>query len=203
MDSDCIVIKGMKYGMHNICDILDELSGHKVMSRTGNNIIGFFRELNPMSNFHKCEFIVDNKKFGSTEQYVQYTKACYFGNHDLARHILAAKQAYECKVLSRKIVYIQDKKWSDVAKDLCYPGIKAKFEQNTNLHKFLIHTGSTILAECSYNSLWGTGIPIHHTDCLIQEWWTSQGLLGILLTKVHSELSEVTDIPSNNQGTLV
>ena len=98
----------MKYRMHNICDLPYELSGHKVTSRSSNNIIGFFEELNPMSNFHKCEFTVDNKKLGSTEQYVQYTKACYFENHDLARHNLAAKHAYECKVLSREIVYIQE-----------------------------------------------------------------------------------------------
>ena len=142
-------------------------------------------------------------KFGSTEQYIQYTKASYFENYDLARRILAAKKAYECKVLSKEIIYIQDKKWSDVTKDLCYPGIKAKFEQNVNLRNFLIHTGSTILAECSYHSLWGTGIPIHHTDCLKQEQWISQGLLGVLLTQVCSELSEGMDIPSNNQGTLV
>ena len=203
MEGDYIVLKGMKYGMHNICNLPDELNGHKVTSRSSNNIIGFFGELNPMSNFHKCEFTVDNKKFCSTEQYVQYTKDCYFENHDLARCILTAKDAYERKVLSREIVYIHDKKWSDVAKDLCYPGIKAKFEQNSNLCNFLIHTSSTILVECSYNSLWGTGIPIHHTDCLKQERWVSQELLGVLLTKVHSELSETMDIASNNQGTLV
>ena len=109
MDGDYIVLRGMKYGMHNICNIPDELSGHKVTSRSSNNIIGFFGELNQMSNFHKCEFTVDNKKLSSTEQYVQYTKACYFENNNLPRCILAAKDAYECKVLAKEIVYIQDK----------------------------------------------------------------------------------------------
>ena len=203
MDGDCIVLRGIKYGTHNICDLPEELSGHKVTSRTGNNIIGFFGELNPMSNFHKCDFIVDNIRFGSTEQYIQYTKARYFENKDLAQRILAAKNAYECKMLAKEIVYIQDKKWSDKAKVLCYPGIKAKFKQNPSLCNFLIHTGDTTLVECSYDSLWGTGMPIHSTDCLKQECWVSQGLLRALLTKVHSVLSESMDISSSNQGTLV
>ena len=103
MEGDCIVLRGMKYGMHNICDLPDELSGHKVTSRSGNNILGFFGELNLMSNFHKCEFTVDNIKFGSTEQYSQYTKASYFENYDLAKRILAAKRHMNVKCYQRRL----------------------------------------------------------------------------------------------------
>ena len=125
-------------------------------------------------------------------------------NRDLSKCIMSCKSAFDCKLLSKEIVYSPEKaRWADVARELCYPGIKAKFEQNENLRQFLLHTGSCILAECSYDSLWGTGIPIHHTDCLKHDQWTSQGLLGDILTQIRSELVETANISSTNQGTLV
>ena len=134
MEGNCVILKGTEFGLHNISELPKELSGHKVTSRTRNSITGFFGQLNPMSNFHKCTFTVNGVKFNSMEQFIQYTKAYYFENSDLSKQILTMKEAFDCKALSREIIYLPEKTcWAEVARELCYPGIKAKCEQNENL----------------------------------------------------------------------
>ena len=204
MEENYLVIKGKKYGLHNLKDLPDELSDHKVTSRNTDLVLGFFGELHPLSNFHHCRFTIDGIEFSSSEQHIQYTKACYFENMELAGRILGTQEPLECKVMAKEIKYPVGKgRWSDVAKTTCYNGLKEKFVQNENLKNFLIHTGTRTIVECSVDKLWGTGIPIHVKNCLDPRTWTSQGLLGELLTRIRAELQADERISSSNQGTLV
>ena len=59
--------------------------------------------------------------------------------------------------------------WNTNAKKLCARGILAKFDQNPNLTNLLTNTGGATIVECSYDSIWGTGVPIHddNTNCII------------------------------------
>ena len=52
MEGSDLIIKGKKFGLHNLSELPDELSGHKVTSRTSNNVTCFFGELKSLSNFH-------------------------------------------------------------------------------------------------------------------------------------------------------
>ena len=61
--------------------------------------------------------------------------------------------------------------WANMAKELCKPGISAKFFQNPDLAKMFEMTGNKSLVEACYEKLWGTGIPLHHPDCLNQDKW--------------------------------
>ena len=78
MEDNLLILKGYKYGLHNLKDLPADLSGHKVTSKTSKLVIGFFGELHPLSNFHRCIFQEGDITFTSSEQYIQYTKACYF-----------------------------------------------------------------------------------------------------------------------------
>ena len=185
-------------------ELLEELSGHKVTSRTSYNVTCFFGELNLLSNFHRCSFNSNGYTFSSSEQFIQYTKCRYFDNNKLAERILKTDDAFQCKSLAREVRYSNDKeRWLDVAKDLCLPRIRSKFEQNENVKQFLPHTGKQTLVEGAYDRLWESGIPIHHKDCLNPSMWNSQGLLGEILCQVHAELSDASAISSCNDGTLV
>ena len=204
MDGDILTIRGKTYGLHNLSELPDDLSGHRVTSRNSNLVLGFFGELHPLSNFHRCNFSEGGLEFSSSEQYIQYTKAYYFENMELAGKILNTDEPLECKKLAREIKYPTDKgRWSDVAKELCYKGIKQKFVQNENLMQFLLHTGNKTIVESSMDKLWGTGIPLYIQNCLDPKTWCSQGLLGEILTEIRRELNALTGIPSSNQGTLV
>ena len=70
------------------------------------------------------------------------------------------------------------------AKNLCYPGIEAKFLQNEEHMKLLLETGDRMIAEASYDNVWGTGIPLQLSDCLKQKEWGQIGILGDILMDI-------------------
>ena len=204
MEGNHLVIQGKKYGLHNLQELPDDLSGHKVTSRSTNLVLGFLGELHPLSNFHRCNFTEGGLRFNSGEQYIQYTKAYYYENMELAGRILNTEKPLDCKRLSREIRYPSDKgRWSEIAKEMCYRGLKVKFEQNENLKQFLIHTGNKTIVESSMDKLWGTGVPLYVKNCLDPKAWTSQGLLGEILTEIRMELHRKRTLSSSNEGTLV
>ena len=106
-----------------------------------------------------------------------------------AQKILDAETVIECKQLSQEIGNYGNQKWKEVAKDICYKGIYAKFQQNPNLRNILLCTGNLTLVESSYDSFWGTGIPLYREDSLNSSAWTSVGLLGEILMLIRIELN--------------
>ena len=75
-----------------------------------------------------------------------------------------------------------------MAKELCKPGISAKFFQNPDLAKMFEVTGNESLVEACYEKLWGTGIPLHHPDYLNQEKWYNKGIMSEMLSEIRAEL---------------
>ena len=73
----------------------------------------------------------------------------------------------------------------ECAKNLCKKGIEAKFVQNPQAMQALLETGSKQLVESACDGLWGTGVPIHQTDCLNHRSWKTQGILGEILQEIH------------------
>ena len=91
------------------------------------------------------------------------------------------------KLLSRNIQNYSKDSWNMVAKDACFPGIRAKFTQNPLLLKFLQSTTPLTLAESSYDKLWGTGLSLYDTNALKQTYWANQGILGEILSRIRME----------------
>ena len=57
------VLDGKKYHRQNLHTLPAELEPSKVTSKTNNEVHAFFGELNPLSNFHPCNFTVNNEEF--------------------------------------------------------------------------------------------------------------------------------------------
>ena len=74
LEGDQLVIKGKYYTMDNIEELPEDISGFKITSKEDDDTVGFFGELNLLSNFHRSYFMVDNQWFNCTEQYIQYKK---------------------------------------------------------------------------------------------------------------------------------
>ena len=49
-------------------------------------------------------------------------------------------------------------------------------------------TGNKSLVEACYEKLWGTGIPLHHPDCLNQKKWYNKGIMSEMLSEIRAEL---------------
>ena len=89
--------------------------------------------------------------------------------------------ALECKELGKNISEFKEEKWKEEAGMLCLPGIFAKFKSNPCLADMLLSTGDQTIVEATFDTMWGTGIPLHQSDCLDSKKWKGIGLLGEML----------------------
>ena len=128
-------------------------------------------------------------------------KSEFFDDVGTAAQILKCETALECKQLSKEISNYDHESWAPAAKVVCEQGIAAKFLQNENFAKGLLSTGEKTLVECSYDNLWGNGIPLQDESCRDQERWSNQGLLDEILMEIRSELKNGnSDITSSNNS---
>ena len=119
MEGEYIKIQGRRYGVNNLQSLPNDLNGFKCTSRENSETIGFYGELNPMSNFYNCEFTVNKVRSHSSEQMIQFNKAKHFGDHVTMSQIMNADTPLECKQLSREIVNFDEDNWRQVAKNMC------------------------------------------------------------------------------------
>ena len=80
MEGDNLIIKGKTYTVENLSSLPEDINGYNATSKSDDTSLGFFGELNPMSNFHRCSFTVDNIKYHSAEQFIQNAKAVFFND---------------------------------------------------------------------------------------------------------------------------
>ena len=88
LEGNSLIVKGRTYTTGSLSQLPLDLSGYAVSSKSDDQTIGFFGDLSPYSNFHPCTFTLDNTTFHSSEQYIQYQKAKYFGHTLTASKIL-------------------------------------------------------------------------------------------------------------------
>ena len=200
MDGSTLVIQGKKYTRQNVHQLPEKISGFNCTSKSDAETICFFGELNPFSNFHLCSFEVAGIKYHSSEQFIQHMKARFFEDKKTAEAILHASTPRECKQLSKGIVKYKHDSWAKMAKELCKPGISAKFSQNPELARMFEVTGNKMLVEACYEKLWGTGIPLHHPDCLNREKWSNTGIMCEMLTEIGEELYGIKGDNLNESG---
>ena len=135
MNGSTLVIKGRNYTSANLHTLPLEINGFMATSKCNaeNTTIGFFGELNPLSNFHPTPFKINGHHYHSSEQFIQQQKCKMFRDHETEVLIMATESALECKQLSKDIKNFDPERWKQNAKASCTPGILAKFEQNEQL----------------------------------------------------------------------
>ena len=104
------------------------------------------------------------------------------------QQIMQADTALECKTLSKEIKNCDSVKWNSAAAKECFPGILSKFQQNVGIASYLKNTGSKTLLECSYDDIWGNGIPLSNPNCINPAKYKHQGILGSMLEQVRDHL---------------
>ena len=201
MEGDTLTIKGLSYTVADIHRLPEDLNGFHVTSKTDDSKVCFFGELNPFSNFHKCQLNIDGNQFHSAEQFISYKKALFFNEHSLADSILQIDTPLACKQVVRNITNFDAKRWNENAKVQCKPGIEAKFLQNPSLLNILMSTGTKKLAEASYDNVFGTGVPLHSQECLDETKWEGIGLLGEILMEIRSSKADIIGNNTSPQPT--
>ena len=139
IEDEKLWINGKSYTVETLDQLPNDLNAFNVTSVSNSDCLGFFGELNPLSNFHPAMFTCEGKTFHSSEQYIQWKKAELFNDRISANNILSSSTALECKNLSINIQHFDKSKWDSNAKGLCTPGIYCKFAQNPALRDLLIN----------------------------------------------------------------
>ena len=191
LDGDKLVLIGKHYTVDRLDCLPANLNVFNLSSKEDDKTVGFFGELNPLSNFHPANFVVDGIHYTSSEQFIQHMKAITFNDHVTAKKIVNATNALDCKELAREITNFDKATWERCAKQKCKPGILQKFRQNSCLGDVLIHcTGNKKIIESAKDKFWGTGIPLQDDHCLDPRWWLSRGtgIMGEILTEIRDEL---------------
>ena len=177
-----------RYSVNTLNQLPKELNVFKVTTRENETTVGFFGEINPLSNFYPSTFSYEGIQYISSEQFIQMSKAKYFGDVDSYNQIMGCSTSLECKSVSRQIRNVDVGRWENVAGEVCQPGIQAKFLQNLIVMDTLIHkTGRKNIVECASDRLWGTGIPLNDPVCLDPSKWITQGIMGQILEGIHDE----------------
>ena len=78
------------YHRQNLHTLRDDLDTESATSKSDENAIGFFGEIQPFSNFHPCKFSHDDIDYNSSEQFIQARKAEYFKDDVAMARILTA-----------------------------------------------------------------------------------------------------------------
>ena len=191
MDEDKLVLKGRVYNINSLSQLPDELNVFTVTSRENEHIVGFFGEINPLSNFYPSSFSHEGVNYISSEQLIQANKAKFFSDLETYDQILSCSTSLECKNLSKLIRNVDEPKWEEEAGNICYPGICAKFYQNpVAMDTLLYKTGNKKIVECASDRLWGNGMPLGNQACLDSTKWISQGILGQMLECIRSEVTQ-------------
>ena len=185
LDHDTLIIRGIRYKFNTLHLLPEELAPYKSAQISTETTTVFHGLHSPLSNFHNSSFTIDGQHYHTAEQFIQHKKALHFNDYKTAQQILATNDPFEAKTLSRNIERYDKDAWKAVVKEICYPGIRAKFEQNILLKRFLKSTSPTQLGESSYDKLWGTGLPLHDKNATNTSYWSNIGLLGEILMDLH------------------
>ena len=163
LEEGTLIVKGLSYTVEDLHKLPMALSGFNISSTNDDFSFGYFRYMNPFSNFHLARFNLDGKQFHCSEQFIQYAKAKFFNCEDVANRILNCTE--------------------------CYRGIEVKFHQNSVLQKMLLETGNKTIVECCTDTLWGNGIPLQDENCLERRRWSGQGIMGEILEEIRGHLN--------------
>lgn len=144
-----------------------------------------------LSNWYLSEFVIDNQKFTSMEQYMMYKKAMCFNDIGIAKQILEIDDVAKIKELGRKVSGYNDHIWNGVRQIIIYDGLIAKFTQNEELRARLLATDNAMLAECAVRDcIWGIGLSMTDSKRLDMSEWRGQNLLGYALMLVRAKLQQ-------------
>ena len=203
MEGTDLIICGKHYSFENLSELPENLSPEVVSCHQDATHYGFFGEFNPLSNFHPAVFTYNGTYYNHTEQFIQATKVESYKDTETLNEILSTTSALKCKELGCSVKNCNIQEWNKKAKELCFPGILCKFQQNPGLAAFLKNTGDKTLLECCYDNIWGNGIPLSSPDCIITSKYKHQGIQGEMLEEIHAILCStipyhVESIPCGN-----
>ena len=192
LQKDKLIVANKVYTVDNMHTMPDAFNPWHLNHQEDRDALAFFGIQSPFSNFHPAPFRIDGVEYCANEQYLFYKKANMFNDMKASNQIMATKDPYKIKKISKRIKNVDEAKWKEEAPKVMKQGLLAKFKQNPHLKHRLLATGQKKLIEGSKtDKFWGVGLSYDHPDVLNQEKWPqgATNVLGKLLEEVRDELA--------------
>ncbi|WP_299995524.1 NADAR family protein [uncultured Clostridium sp.] len=159
--------------------------------RVINKKVFFYGSSEIFSNWHRCNFRIDNIKFNCSEQAMMYYKAKMFRDYEIADRILRSRNPKDQKQLGREVRNFDENYWNNNREEVMYRILLEKFSQNQDFKKELLKYKDYDFVEASpYDRIWGIGLREDNDLVLDESNWRGLNLLGKCLTRVCNELSK-------------
>ena len=136
---------------------------------------------------------MDVVDYTCAEQFMMASKGRLFGDNTTLSEILATDDPREQKRIGRQVRHFDQEVWQQQCENIVFHGNLAKFSQNEDMRRILLHTSRRRLAEASpRDNLWGIGLRAcdHHASSLGT--WRGSNLLGQILEHVREALDRET-----------
>lgn len=185
---DRLIIAQKMYSIESVHEIAEQLKMREISEKITDTHHLFFGRFSPLSNFHPSPFQIKGMKFTCVEQYIQWQKATYANDPEVASKIISSQNPSDMKHHGDGL-HVKKKEWMEShATRATMEALKAKFQQNSHLQAILMQTTKAI-AESTADGTWGTGIPLYRPAATDPSKWTGNNLLGKCLTEVRQILS--------------
>lgn len=144
------------------------------------------------SQWHRSEFVCDDEKFSTAEQYMMYKKALMFGDTRMSERILCSSSASprKHKSMGRMVANFDPDIWESRNMNVVINANYCKFTQDAHLMEILLGTADSLIIEASpTDRVWGIGFDSAHAMENVGRW--GQNRLGRSLMSVRSMVRDV------------
>lgn len=187
---DKLFINNKQYTVKNLHELPEHLKPENLCTKHDDSkkVTVFFHKDSLLSNFNTTTPItIDGTTYNCVEQFFQHEKSVYHGDESKASQIKNASDPRIQKQIGKQIREASG--WDSESKKVMQRGIIAKMEQNAHAADALLATKDYVIGEASKDSVWGTGIPLHHKNCTNTNLWTGSNCLGKILGEVRDLIS--------------
>lgn len=147
-----LYINGKGYEPHQLENLSKDLKPSYTSTPGNIQVVVFFGKDSRFSNHYKSEFIAEDLKFASMEQYLAHHRARYADRMDLSEKAMASEDPIEAKrILNELRGASGQEEWEKGRRDVLFAGLLAKFMQNDDLRAYLLSSENGILGEASKN----------------------------------------------------
>lgn len=172
-------------------DTLDRLPERyklaNITTKSNDLAVWFWGQGSPLSSYYGCEFEENGITYNSSQQYVMAAKARYFEDPRALEMIIDSSDPFQQTKI--RVNNFNFPRWQNVAPDFMKTGTKLKFQQNENLKRLLIETGTRMIGEATDNDkIWGCGLRMSHEDVSDPTKWQAGNKMGIILMDIRREL---------------
>ena len=188
INRDNLYVEGNKYTTETLNQLPTGLKPSEVAQEETENEVFFWGRNSAFSNFHilKVPFTEDKVQFDSTEKYLQFHKAKYFGDSEAMEAIkLSNDPIYQKRI---RVKGFKEVDWQRIAPNIMKEGLRQKFQHNPTLKEALLQTGKKTLVEASpTDSFWAIGCAMYGKKIEQKSKW-GRNMLGTLLMEVRDSL---------------